>query len=322
MLRISGWGAACCCWFLPAALCCGAELPLGESPLAALSAAALIEQLDSVEFSERQAASESLRDAGLGALSELEQVALSGSREASARAFEIFKEHRGQGDAELQRAVNEILLRIAAAGSSTAAQRARQILNPPKPETITMPAGQQFPPPPPGRGNFGFVPAGFAPPNAFRRVSISDVNGRRTVEIDDRERRVKLSSDPAGAIQAEVSEVQNGRNITRTIDAKNLDELQRKDGELARLYQQYYQPGPGQAGGIGPAAPFGFIQPRGALAPGDLARRQLESIDNMIQQHKQRAPGDPNALRMIDFLERARQQIRDSAPPERARALR
>jgi hypothetical protein len=319
------------------------ELPLSETPgvapadFAALDFAALVEQLDSVEFGERQAASEQLHDAGLAALESLEQAALRGSREASVRAFAVFKEHYTAGDRELQQAVYDVLQRLASSAPASVAQRARNILNPPKPEAIAMsvPNGpQNFGPPGGIGGNFGnrggnfnrgggfarggnfgnanppFAPPNLPAPNGVRRMSLSIINGRRILELDERERRIKLSTDGIGAISAEITETQNGRNVTRAIEAKDLDELKRKDAELARLYEQYNRPGPGPVGAIGPAAPFGFIPPPPPPRnPADVARQQRDLLDRLIQQQKRRLPNDPNAQRMIDALEQTRQRL-------------
>ena len=140
----------------------GAELP--ETKLAGDISAPLvadwIEQLDRPGFVERQAASQQLEEAGIAALSQLEAAAISTSREASARALDILKRHLLSGTDELKLAARDVLLRLAQNDNASTAQRARNVLNPPKEPGAVTPVGFQPGILPPPINNFGGGPRG------------------------------------------------------------------------------------------------------------------------------------------------------------------
>jgi hypothetical protein len=261
------------------------------------------------------------------AIPQLEATAAAGSREAASRSLDILKRHFVHGDQELKPAAREALERLAASQSASTAQKARDVLNPPKPQSI-MPVGFQVPPPPRvnvfggnfGGPNFGGQNLGGPGPNAgaFRRVSTSNINGRKSVEIDERERNVKIAVPAAGGIHVEVMDKVNAKNPVRSIDAKDLNELRRADGELARLYEQFRplldQPLGGMPPGFLPAAP--------RVIPMPVVGNQIQLIEGLLERYKQRLPTDPNAQRMIDSLEQAKQRFQELTPPGGARLAR
>jgi hypothetical protein len=52
-----------------------------------------------------------------------------------------------------------------------------------------------------------------------------------------------------------------------------------------------------------------------------VAADQLKIIDGLLDRYKQRLATDPNAQRMIDSLEQARQRFKEMAPPAGASRL-
>ncbi|HMC10389.1 MAG TPA: hypothetical protein VKH44_03830 [Pirellulaceae bacterium] len=325
MLRTSWLGTALCVVLL-AAVSRGEGLPAAgaAAEITADKIAALVEQLERAEFAERQAATQQLEEAGAIAIPQLEATAAAGSREAAGRAFDVLKQHFQSGSEELKLAAGEVLRRLAATSSASTAQRARDVLNPPQPVSILPPA---FPPPGmfPPRNNFG---GGWAPNPApiaapVRSVSISDINGRRVVTIDDRERRIRMETIPRGGIQVEVTDKQNARNGTRRIDARDVDDLKRKDAELGRLYEQHQGAGPRQLGAMGAMPlPFGMLPPK-AATPAEISKVQLDAIESLLEHYKQRRATDPAAQRMIEMLEASKQRVKAAVPAEEvARSLR
>jgi len=309
------------CWFWAAvgilalaAQTRGDQLP-GSASVSAERIATLVEQLDEPDFVSRQAASQRLEEVGAAALPQLEATAAAGSREASSRALDILKRHFQGGGDEVRPAAREALERLAASQNPSTAQKARDVLNPPKPSSI-IPVGFQAPPPPRVNGFGGGF--GAAPPNAgvFRRISVSTINGRKSVEIDERERNVKMAATPTGGIQVEITDKINPRNPVRRIDAKDENDLRKKDGELARLYDQIrpliqQQQLGGMPPGLMPVVPMPM-----APMPG-----QIELIDGLIARYKLRLATDPNTQRMIDSLEQAKQRFQALAPAGEAARL-
>ena len=277
--------------------------------------AELVDQLERAGFAERQAATQQLEEFGATAIPQLEATAAVGSREAAGRAFDVLKQHYQNGNDELKQAAAEVLRRLVETGASSTAQRARDVLNPPQPVSIVP---QAFPPPGvfPPRNNFG---GGWAP-NALpvRQVSFSNINGRKILDIDDRERRIVMETNPRGGIQVQVTDKQNRRNGTRTIDATDLNDLKRKDVELGRLYEQHHGAVQGQVG----ALPFGMPPPKIATSA-EIGKVQLDAIESLLARYKQRAANDPASQRMIEMLEASKMRLKAATPAEEvARALR
>jgi hypothetical protein len=196
--------------------------------------ATLISQLDAPAFGDRQAASQQLEDLGAAAAAQLELAIKSGSREASARALDILRRHYEQGSDDARQASRSILSKLAESNSASIAQKARDALDPPKVPAYAEPAVNVF-----GNGfnrmqNLQVVIGG-----GGRSVTISDVNGRRSMEITDARRQVTLQAQPGGKIDVEISDRKNAKNAKQKITANDIDELKRKDAEIGRLYEQF-----------------------------------------------------------------------------------
>ena len=244
-------------WHLPFALlgvlvaaAQGEELPAaGDAPAAVTDEiAGLIRQLDEPGFAARQEASNKLLEAGLAALPQVEQAAAGGSREASARAFEVLKRHMAGGDTG--DSVRDVLGRLAGSKDPATAQRARNILNPPPAASMSRPIA-----------NVGFGNGPFRAANVQiqlglggggRRVQIQEANGRREVEVEDSNRKTKFQSFPSGRIDVQITEKENGKERTRTIEARDLGDLKKLDLEAARTFEQFSRPVAAWAGGIPP----------------------------------------------------------------------
>ena len=315
-------------WLLAAVFCLlftaaasGTEGPaptLAPEPSSASDIVSLLGDLDDPTYVKRQAATRRLAEIGPEAIFQLEAAAGAGSREVSSRAFEILKRHYQSGDETSRLAAREALDRLAARSDVSAAQRARDILNPPKPVVATNRLGPPAAIPAPANNVRAIFPAGGA---GLRRVSVSDINGRKSIEIDDRERTIKMDVAPGGQITAQITDKQNA-NAVRKVDANDLADLRQKDAELARLFEQYA--GLPQRGGgpPAPARPWGVPPP--PIAKGaDGLRAQLQSLEVILNRYRERAPTDISARRMVEALEQTKARLqaldRPAARPDLAR---
>jgi hypothetical protein len=289
--------------------------------------ARLLEQLDAPEFGDRQEASRSLSEAGKAVLPDLEKAVATASREVSSRSLDILKQHYQQGDADLKQAAKESLARLSENKSASIAQRARNVIDPPKQLAMNVPVG------PGGFGGFrgppgqmqGFPPPRFAPPPivpaalapAVRSVSISEINGHREVKIDDQTRVTTMQSRSGGPIDITVHDKIRNEQV-KSIKAIDLEDLKAKDAELAQIYERYQQQGRAPVGGL----PLPARVPGTPAGSSDLAKRMLDTIESNIERYKARLPNDPAAQRTIDSLERLKLQYRSmlpqAAPPARA----
>jgi hypothetical protein len=311
----------------------GATTPGATTPgatVAGESIARLIAQLDDPAFSARQSATQKLAELGRAALEHLAAAAAGKSREASLRSLDLLRQHAEAEDRSLQAAARQALQKLAASDNPALAQRAADALHPPEPPTIPVRvvvpravggirairpnnANIQF--------QFGARPA---PGAAVRRVSVTEINGRRTVEVADRERSVKMETQPGGAIGVEVTETRNGQAATRKLAAADLADLKKQDPELGRVYEQYQKLGNPPIAPLAPP-PFrlnpappnaaGGARLAGQAAAADAERRHVENLDRMIERLKQRSAADPGAQRIIESLEQSRQRFAGRVAP-------
>jgi hypothetical protein len=280
------------------------DLAEASLPMSPDRIAALIDELDDAEFATRQGASEQLEAAGSGAITELEATAAAGSRESMTRALAILKKHFQTGEADVKDAARGALARLAEHRDPSAAQRARDILNPPRPVVATSRFGAPM-----------FAPPVFVPPvginiNNFRRVTVSDINGRKSVEIEERERRIRIEAPPAGNIEVEVTDKQNPAAAVRRFVAKDAAEMAKIDPEMGRLYDQHLGPREQIGGGVPPIRAGNGQRGNIAIQPVDAARLQLQTIDALLGRFRERAQTDPAAQRMVDSLEQTRARLK------------
>jgi hypothetical protein len=207
----------------------GTPTPPESAPSLALDPiVTVVQQLDHDSFAERQAASRILAEAGAAALPHLESIAASGSREAAGRALDIVKRHFENGDTELKGNAREVLTRLAKNDNVATAQRARNVLDPPR--TSMLPIGAV-----PNARGLPFIP----PQQVTRTQMTTEINGRREIEVRENGRKTKIQTLPDGRIQFEFTEPKDGREVTRKIEAKDLSELKSKDVEAGQLYELY-----------------------------------------------------------------------------------
>jgi hypothetical protein len=216
------------------------------------------------------------------------------------RAVEILRNHFQGGDEATKQAAKASLERLAASGNSSAAQRAAEALNP-QPEQ-TLPANLNG-------LNPAFVPLiqqrqaalrlqfgarAAIPLNGGRRTSVRSINGRREIEVQDGDKITKVKDAAGGGLEAEITEKVNGKETTRKIQAKDLDDLKKQDADAAQVYERY--------------------APR-PVTPESI-KRQIESLDQMLERIKAQVPNNPNMQRSVDSLERLKQlqeqQLKDA----------
>lgn len=295
------WLLAAGCALLLAAAVRGDTLPEGAStPSTAEDVTQLVQQLDAPEFSERQEASRKLSEAGRGVFPQIEKAAESGTREVASRGVEILKNHFQGGDDETKQAAKGALERLAKSGNPAAAQRATEALNPPADQVgiaagnvgainpaIQLALQQQIQAAQAQRIQFGALPIA---PGVGRRISVRSINGKREIEQQEGDKITKVRDGANGGIEAEITEKVNGKETTRKVEAKDLNELKQKEPAAADIYDRY-------------------TSRRPATATPETLKRQLESLDRTMETYKARLPNDPNVQRSIDSLNRVREQI-------------
>lgn len=289
-------------WFVPAS---ADDLP--ENPGLAEVAGQLlplIEQLEAPEFSNRQEASRQLSEAGKSAFPSLERTVAGSSREASGRALDVLKGHFQRGDNETKAAAKEALERLARNENAAIAQRAQQVLNPPpKPSAsdlgiMVAPAAQiQI-------ANLQLNRPIAVVPAIGRSVStMRSANGAIRIVVTENGKSTEIKSTPGGKIEVQVTDTRNAK-ASKQFEAKDVDELKKKDEAIAKIYEQYSQPPQLRVNAFRPAgaAPL----PRAPQAPAETLRRQIDSLNTQIERLKANSPDDQGRKRALDDLKTLR----------------
>ncbi|MCO6456302.1 MAG: hypothetical protein J5I93_13470 [Pirellulaceae bacterium] len=278
----------------------------------------LIRQLDANRFAERQTASNQLSRLGAAAIPALEAAAQGASREVTTRAIDILKRHFEGGAADAKDAARQALERIQKGDNAVASRLAEQALNP-EPEQ---------PPPMPVPGIGGIAPAqiqirmqAIGGANG-QRIQVQNVNGVKTIEVQENGRKIKIEEDPNKGIQVEVTEKKDGKETTQKYAAKSAEELKKQHPEAHKIYDKYSQ----QQGGIqiqaiqlgavpiqlAPRALRGL--PRAGQDMKDVAER-LEKVQKQLQEAAERikAISDKTDSADSDALRKSLEQLQDAA---------
>jgi hypothetical protein len=243
----------------------------------------LIAQLDSAKYEDRETACAKLAAKGKAAIAALETAAAHGNLEVSSRAMTVLGKLLKSSDEATQDAANEALQHLADGDSPAAAHKARSILDKKNGLSnsgpgMNAPGGMIVP----GNGFGGQIIINGGQLNiggGMRTLSVKNINGVKEIDASEDGKTVKIQDDPAQGIKIELSEKENGKEVTKKYDAKNVEELKKKHPAGYELYKKYAeQPGNGimlrvQAGG-GMLIPGGNgfpaipLQPAFPLPPG------------------------------------------------------
>jgi hypothetical protein len=72
-----------------------------------------------------------------------------------------------------------------------------------------------------------------------QRIRTSNINGVKTVEVEQGDRKVKIEEDPNNGIKVEVTEKQNGKDVTEKFEAKTVDDLKKNHPKAYAEYEKY-----------------------------------------------------------------------------------
>ncbi len=189
----------------------------------------LIEQLDADQYSQRQDALEKLIAIGKPAIEAVSQAATTGSLEVTSRSIDVLKKLYQSSDEATKSAAEAALQKLADGGHPSSARRAKAVLKPKQEAGQGVPVARQV-----IIGNAQFNIMG-----GNKRVSVKTVNGVKTIEVQEGDKKTKIVSDPQQGIKAEVTTKKDGKETTQKVEAKNADELKKKNKEVYDLYQQY-----------------------------------------------------------------------------------
>ena len=256
------------------------------SPVWADEVSDLIHKLDDSNFLEREKAADRLEGLGQKAIPGLTRAAAEGSLETAVRSIEILKKLMASEDKQTAGEAKSALEKLAQSEQAATARRAKNALDPPKPEPV--------PEAPPNRIRipFGRVPAPVARANNIRQVRTQVVNGVKTIEAEENGRKVKIEEDPNKGIRVEITETNNGRQVTKGFEAKTEEDLKKNHPQAHAEYEKYAKGNavPIRIGGPMAIPPFAVPVPRRAddmrlELGGRLLQSMTRNIESMTRNH-------------------------------------
>ncbi|MEM1069832.1 MAG: hypothetical protein AAGI63_13105 [Planctomycetota bacterium] len=195
-----------------------------------------IEQLDADSLTKRQKARTELIQSGKAAIPALTKAALSDKRDLIVHSIDILAEIRIKSeDADTKKAAGLALTVLSESNKPSTAQRAKLALEAKKDTGI-----QAFPDWDKPGAEFGGNRFGNA---ANRSVSVSNINGVKTITVKEAGKTTTLQDQPSGSIRVQIT----GGDQPQEFVVKNLDELKEKDPAAFALYKQHGS----NAGGMG-----------------------------------------------------------------------
>ena len=205
----------------------------------------LIQQLDSADYDTRDRACGKLAAKGKAAIAALEKAAANGDLEVSSSATTILGKLLKSSNEATEKAANETLQRLADGDRPSAARKARSILDNKNGLKDNRPGMNRMGGiVVPGNGFGGQIIINGGQLNiggggAMRTMSVRNVNGVKEITASEDGKTVKIHDDPAQGIKVELSENQNGKEVTKKYDAKNVEELKKKQPAGYELYKKY-----------------------------------------------------------------------------------
>jgi hypothetical protein len=208
--------------------------------------------LDSADFAAREAACGKLAAQGKAAIPALEKAAAKGDLEVCSRALGVLGKLLKSSDEKTATAAEESLQRLADGDSPAAARKAKSIID--KKNGVNEnnnPFGRGFGGPMPGNFggriviNGGTLVIGGNGVAKTRSVSVN--NGVREIEASEGDKKVKIKEDSGKDIKIELTDKVDGKQVSKKFEAKNVEELKKKQPEGYKLYKEYGDQGNGGA---------------------------------------------------------------------------
>ena len=183
-----------------------------------------VSQLTSRDFQERRAASRQLVAAGQAAIEPVAKAAEGDDLERTTRCISVLRQLLVSADKPVKVAAEAALTRLSENKNPKVARRAEAAL--PKAD-----------PKPGGRGTARKL--GRIQVRNGTRVSTRVINGQRTIEVTEPDRKVAISDLNGKDIRIKITTMAKGKPVTREVKADSAEELKKADPEAAKLYQQY-----------------------------------------------------------------------------------
>lgn len=252
-----------------------------------------VEQLGHQQLTKRVKAKKNLLNAGKTAIPSLAKAALSDRREAIERSIDILGTLAQSEDEETSDAARVTLKMLTESDKPSTAERAKSVLNMKEADGIKPFEGWDKPGNPFARGG-----------DVNRSVSVSSINGVRTIRVVQNGRETVIQEVPGRGIR--VATLKEEKQVE--ILARDAADLKKRLPEAFALYKQYTQgngitPDFGQFGGFPIGSAKGAANANGGQAfsfktSGQGATEQM--LVKQLQELRRRMAGNPAMQELLD----------------------
>ena len=156
-----------------------------------------------------------------------------------------------------------------------------------------------------------FPPAAMNVAPNSRAVSATVLNGKRTVNVDEPNRKIRIEDTNGQNIKVRITETIDGKEKKTEHEAVDLKQLQANAPEAARLYEEF-----AAAGSFPDVAPLQLVPVHAASANATRANKEVESALDQIESCRKKlkqlpaGPIDPKAMEeIIDELDLAKKTL-------------
>ncbi len=240
----------------------------------------LIKQLNGDRYAEREAAMKALIDIGQPAIEAVDRAATAGSLEVTSRSIDILKKLYESSDEATKAAAEAALKQLAEGDHPPSARRAKTVIKP------KQPAGQ-------GASGAGRVIIGGAQFNiqgGNRQISVKTINGVKTIEVNEPEKKTKIVEDPQKGITAEITTKKDGKEKTEKIAAKNADDLKKKNKDAYDICREFRMNNNIQIREFGNLGGRAVPLPGGRAVPIQPQRARVDMVASLLKSWAQQIP--------------------------------
>lgn len=259
------------------------------------------QDLVSPKFATRQAASQKLVHSGKAGMDAVAGAAQTDDLELATRCLAVLTEGLSSKSEDVQLAARTALQKLAKSENKSVAQRARAALE--APVKLAIPGGR--------------FPGGVQ--GNFQQIAVQINNGARQIKVTENGKEIVIKDNNGKEITVTVTESVNGQKVTKSVTAKDEEDLKKNHAEAHALFEKYSKGGNGiqlkfgmNAIGNGiaigqPGLPAAINRPRAvnpfkaaeALEEIDKLRQKLEESNEKLSKAAEADKPDPADLKAI-----------------------
>lgn len=180
-----------------------------------------VQDLVHPKFAMRQAASQKLVQSGTAGMEAVAGAAQTDDLELATRCLSVLTEGLNAKSKEVQQAARTALQNLAKSENKSVAQRARTALEaPPK---LGVPAGR--------------FPGGIQ--GNFQQIAVQINNGARQIKVTENGKEIVIKDNNGKDITITTTETVNGQKVSKSVTAKDEDDLKKNHAEAHALFEKY-----------------------------------------------------------------------------------